>query len=723
MSEPAQGLQLTADLRLVRVLGRGSMGEVWVGESTTEGPVAVKFLSTSYLHDEAAVKRLEREWKMASKIASPHVVRMFGFGRTPGGRPYIVMELLAGQSLEALLEQVGALPPGAALVLLRQVADALDAAHARGIVHRDVKPENILLCQEGRKTLVKVLDFGLAKPWGVSGHSLTQTGVLMGTPYFMSPEQLVKGGKDIDSRADMWALAAVAYRVLTGAQPFEAPSLPELVFEILKGRFRAVTEVGGAAALEPFFARAFRLDRNARFRSASELVLELERALGEDADDGKTVTIGDEPPTRKTAAAALVEALTTTQPIPPSGEAVEGDEPAPDSVTETREIPLAVQRAPTPRPATPAGGQPARPAAASARANLDELSAASVSVAAATLDGASAREVEEAARAAESPESSTHVRTLGGFLPTHGAPRRQRIVPPGTRPETVHEDAATMLPGEALTSIVARRERGVDETLVPDTAPLGHGATNGHHAATSRRSTATTSEPTPRERTPPTAVSQPPPAGVSQPPRREGDDAELPPAPPRLEPKPHGRAAWALAAVTAALAMVAFVAWRSIATEPTGASPPDAPAASPPAKATREPAPSEPAPSAPRPPPAPAESAPSRPAPSEPEPSEPGPSQPAAPAPDGAPSAPADGPIDPQAAAANLAFLTVTCEPACIVIVDGKQVGVSPLHKRAFGAGTHSLVTYRDDTGPRKQEVTLAAGAHVVRNVDMRAAP
>ncbi|MEM9696968.1 MAG: serine/threonine-protein kinase, partial [Myxococcota bacterium] len=280
MSERFVGLVLPGDHRLERPLGSGAMGEVWVGTTRAGREVAIKFLSERVRYDTGATQRFEREWQMASRIDSPHVVQMIEKGHTSDGLPFIVMELLDGESLEARLDREGTIGAPETIRILGQMAHALDTAHAIGIVHRDIKPENILLCRgDGR---VKLLDFGLAKPFDERGFSLTQTGILMGTPYYMSPEQISAGGKDFDGRADQWAMAGVAYRMLLGHLAFDAETLHALVFEILKGSYRPLAP--NESGLAPFFARAFDPDRERRFGSAAELVADLARHLDADAE-------------------------------------------------------------------------------------------------------------------------------------------------------------------------------------------------------------------------------------------------------------------------------------------------------------------------------------------------------------------------------------------------------------------------------------------------------
>jgi serine/threonine-protein kinase len=292
-------MQITEGLTLVRMLGQGSMGEVWVADMQGR-EVAVKFISEELQKDPTALERFKREWEVASKIESPHIVEMIGSGQTDKGQHYIIMELLDGDDLDTILEGlVGGMSPTATITLLEQLASALDAAHHRGIVHRDIKPENIFLCRQDDGLVVKILDFGLAKSWA-GGMNVTATGVLVGTPYFMSPEQLLEQGKDIDHRADLWALGALAYRMLLGAQPFDSDNLTDLLVKVTQADYTPIAEVGGSAALEPFFQKAFQLDRTQRYGSASEMVHELSRALGvtTSAETASTevMGVGAEPP-------------------------------------------------------------------------------------------------------------------------------------------------------------------------------------------------------------------------------------------------------------------------------------------------------------------------------------------------------------------------------------------------------------------------------------------
>jgi len=184
-------------------------------------PLAIKMLDPNLSATADYVARFKREASAAAALRSAHVVQIFDFGVTEGGTPYIAMELLEGEDLGTRLDRITRLKPAQASSVITQVARALTRAHKRGIVHRDLKPDNIFLCvSEDEGELVKVLDFGVAK--GVGGVNLarTGTGIVVGTPYYMSPEQ-AQGEKRIDHRTDLWALGVIAFELLTGSLPID----------------------------------------------------------------------------------------------------------------------------------------------------------------------------------------------------------------------------------------------------------------------------------------------------------------------------------------------------------------------------------------------------------------------------------------------------------------------------------------------------------------------
>ncbi len=267
---------ITADLQLLEPLGTGSMGAVWMAwDKKSEAPVAIKILAParSGLGRER-VSRFKREAWAAAQIPSPHVARTFGIGETEDATPFIVMELLHGETLASRLAGGAMLSLADAALLLRQLADALGHAHARGIVHRDLKPENIWL-EDGHDALfAKVLDFGVAKKTAavLEDSFVTAAGVMVGTPDYMSPEQ-VFGSKDVDYRADLWGLAVVAYRSITGRLPFTRTSPHALCIAICRADYTPATAVRPdlPAALDPWFQRALQSRAHQRFPTAHEM--------------------------------------------------------------------------------------------------------------------------------------------------------------------------------------------------------------------------------------------------------------------------------------------------------------------------------------------------------------------------------------------------------------------------------------------------------------------
>jgi serine/threonine-protein kinase len=191
-------------------------------------------MNPSMVHDPDAVARFNREAANASRITHPNVCAIYDFGETPDGLIYLAMEFIEGEPLTDLLERDGTLPVPRAVGIFTQVADALQAAHDLGIVHRDLKPDNVMLTRRrDGADMVKVVDFGIAKAVGgdESGQKVTKTGLVVGTPEFMSPEQL--SGDKVDGRSDLYALALVFYRMLAGKLPFEATTVQETMIKRL----------------------------------------------------------------------------------------------------------------------------------------------------------------------------------------------------------------------------------------------------------------------------------------------------------------------------------------------------------------------------------------------------------------------------------------------------------------------------------------------------------
>lgn len=229
------GRVIDGKYRLVRKLGEGGMGAVYEARHTRiTRTVAVKVLTSAVSENEMASQRFLREAQAASAINHPNIVEIFDFGEDDDGSHYMVMELLQGLSLTEYIRHQGQVPPAHAVSLTIQLLTGLQAAHAMGVIHRDLKPDNIFLVktQDGRKRL-KILDFGISKvAEEMSDGTLTRTGTVMGTPVYMSPEQ-ARGAKDIDSRTDIWAAGVILYQMLCGQQPYRGDSYNEILSKIL----------------------------------------------------------------------------------------------------------------------------------------------------------------------------------------------------------------------------------------------------------------------------------------------------------------------------------------------------------------------------------------------------------------------------------------------------------------------------------------------------------
>jgi serine/threonine-protein kinase len=279
--QPQPGQVVAEKLRLTRQLGSGGMGSVWVADHLTlKTQVAVKFMAAELAGNADALARFSREAAAAARIKSPHVVRVFDYGVSEG-TPYMVLELLEGEDLASLLRRRGALDPREAAEIVSQAAQALEQAHAQGIVHRDIKPGNIFLSPSGGEVFVRLLDFGVAKAPELEFSTKTVTGATLGTPYYMSPEQVFAKGP-VDASADVWALAVVAYECITGVLPFEGDTLAALGVAHNSGKFRPPSTFRrlGSANLDAWFFRAFAVERSARFPSARELAETLKAVTG-----------------------------------------------------------------------------------------------------------------------------------------------------------------------------------------------------------------------------------------------------------------------------------------------------------------------------------------------------------------------------------------------------------------------------------------------------------
>jgi serine/threonine protein kinase len=269
--------------QIERLVGEGGFGAVYSARHTVTGRrVALKVLLPD--HDGADVKTLERfvqEARAAAAIGSPHIVDVLDAGATEDGKHFLVMEYLEGTDLEHLLESEGPIAPERAVDLATQVLEALAAAHAKGIVHRDLKPGNIFVCKRNGREFVKLLDFGISKmivPERLE--NLTKAGIVLGTPHYMAPEQLM-ASHEVDGRADVWALATVLYEMVADRRPFEAETVQELFLRVHTEPPTPLAAIAKAvpAPLAQVIERGLARDRDARWSSAHVMADALARVM------------------------------------------------------------------------------------------------------------------------------------------------------------------------------------------------------------------------------------------------------------------------------------------------------------------------------------------------------------------------------------------------------------------------------------------------------------
>ena len=276
--------------RLTKTLGRGAMGVVYLWyDEAIDRQVAIKTIHRTLLEGEDGAEWLERfrrEVRAAGRCLHPNIVTVFEFGEEKG-IPYIVMEYVQGRELRDYLKERQPLPLANAVAVAVQVLHALDHAHACGVVHRDIKPGNIILLPDGQ---VKVSDFGIARVEATSG--MTQHGMTVGTPAYMAPEQF--GGREVDRRADLYATGVVLFETLTGVRPFAGGSASDLMYKVLHDVPQPVTRVNPRlpAELDGVLAKALAKAPDQRFQSANEFIAALEKLRlveREVAVDGSTL--------------------------------------------------------------------------------------------------------------------------------------------------------------------------------------------------------------------------------------------------------------------------------------------------------------------------------------------------------------------------------------------------------------------------------------------------
>jgi serine/threonine-protein kinase len=294
--DPLLGSTLAGRYLILRRIGEGGMGAVYEGKHTVIGKrIAVKVLLEKFHAKSDFVARLLQEARLASSIGHENIVDVTDFGTTDDGRSFVIMEFLDGEALAQLVMRDAPLPVERSLRIARQVASALGAAHAKGIYHRDVKPENVYLVRRGDADFVKVVDFGISKAVkqggdeGGESYRLTHTGLLLGTPLYMSPEQ-ARGDENLDHRVDIWALGVLLYECLTGEVPFRANNYLGIISQVLThdaappSRLRP--ELGIPSAVEAVVMRAMEKNRDRRYQEMADLERDLERLLAGDQNVG-----------------------------------------------------------------------------------------------------------------------------------------------------------------------------------------------------------------------------------------------------------------------------------------------------------------------------------------------------------------------------------------------------------------------------------------------------
>jgi serine/threonine-protein kinase len=270
------GSVVAGKYRVDRVLGRGGMGAVFSATNVTIGKrVALKFLTREAARDKSATERFQREAEAAGVIESEHIVHVFDSGTTDDGLPFLVMELLTGEDLRTRLQREGMLSVPQAVEITTQVVRGLVRAHAAGIIHRDLKPDNVFLCRrDDGSVLAKIVDFGISKlSHGRAAKTLTRRGTVLGTAYYMAPEQ-AQAAEGVDHRADLYGAGTILFEMLAGRPPHVAPTHEAVLVAICTKDAPDIRTLrrDAPAGLARLLERALARDRNERIASAEEFL-------------------------------------------------------------------------------------------------------------------------------------------------------------------------------------------------------------------------------------------------------------------------------------------------------------------------------------------------------------------------------------------------------------------------------------------------------------------
>jgi serine/threonine protein kinase len=368
-----EGTVIRGKYRILNKIGQGGMGSVYKALHVTFDELrAIKVISPELIHDELFLKRFQHEAVITRRLQHPNAVRVDDIDQAEDGRPFIVMEYIEGKSLRSLIEDAGAMPAPRVCSIIKQVSSALDAAHRLGMIHRDIKPDNIVLIDTPGGEEAKVLDFGIAKikegrRGATGGMTLTGTGVVIGTPQYMSPEQAMgKRGDELDGRSDLYSLGIVMYQMLTGDLPFRAETTMEMLLAHLQKSPMDIHAVRPELQIpDPVAKIVMRLlekKPEQRPADARTLIAEIERAEAAGATSTAVPPAAKEtfiPASRSSYSPHAAEALRSALQSPPP--ARRGAAPA-SVATPPPLPPRAVEAPPAPAPA-PRPAPQVRPAA------------------------------------------------------------------------------------------------------------------------------------------------------------------------------------------------------------------------------------------------------------------------------------------------------------------------------------------------------------------------
>ncbi|MBZ5646833.1 MAG: protein kinase [Acidobacteriia bacterium] len=381
-SEFVQGMQLRGKYEILDKIGSGGMASVYKARHLAFNEIrAIKVVSSRLMDDDLFLKRFKNEAIITRKLQHPNAVRVDDLDTTDDGRPFIIMEFVAGRDLREVIEKEGPLLVRRALRIGKQILSALSAAHALGITHRDIKPDNVLLISQPDGTeIAKVLDFGIAKIRegsfeSGSSYSATKTGVVVGTPQYLSPEQAMgKHGSEIDGRADIYSVGVVLYEMLTGCLPFESDTPMGILIKHIQSVPRPAHELKPSLEIPKpvsmILMKAMQKDRNDRFQSADEML----EALNAPEQWAATARIGSQSATARDDATAAIGSdflanlriAPSRVPTPPPShvhEPLPPLAPPPQPLRATPPAPVVKPPAPPPPPpaAAPASAAPKPP--------------------------------------------------------------------------------------------------------------------------------------------------------------------------------------------------------------------------------------------------------------------------------------------------------------------------------------------------------------------------